>query len=105
MLASVAGEVAVVAVDHGQAAAHVAREVEGGDAGTEGEVREVWRRSLTLRSDSIRAAVTSFATMQHAMRRLPDAVGALVAATTWRAGFAIVALFPLAGYVVLRRVA
>jgi hypothetical protein len=28
-----------------------------------------------------------------------------VAATTWRAGFALVALFPLAGYVVLRRVA
>src|SRR5919201_4567001 len=36
-LASVAGEVAVVAVDHGQAGAHVAREVEGGDAGTKRE--------------------------------------------------------------------
>jgi hypothetical protein len=34
---SVAGEVAVVAVDHGQAGAHVAGEVEGGDAGTERE--------------------------------------------------------------------
>jgi hypothetical protein len=31
--------------------------------------------------------------------------GLVVAATTWRAGFAPVALFPLAGYVVLRRVA
>ena len=28
-----------------------------------------------------------------------------VAATTWRAGFALVALFPLAGYAALRRVA
>jgi hypothetical protein len=28
----------------------------------------------------------------------------VVAPTTWRAGFALVALFPLAGYVVLRRV-
>jgi hypothetical protein len=37
MLASVAGEVAVVAVDHGQAGAHVAGEVEGGDTGTERE--------------------------------------------------------------------
>jgi hypothetical protein len=35
MLASVAREVAVGAVDHGQAGAHVAGEVEGGDAGTE----------------------------------------------------------------------
>jgi hypothetical protein len=35
----------------------------------------------------------------------PTLFGALVAATTWRAGFALVALFPLAGYVVLRRVA
>ena len=34
---SVAGEVAVVAVDHGQAGAHVAGELEGGDAGTERE--------------------------------------------------------------------
>ena len=40
MLASVAGEVAVVAVDHGQAGAHVAGELEGGDAGTQGEGRE-----------------------------------------------------------------
>ena len=40
VLASVAGEVAVVAVDHGQAGAHVAGEVEGGDAGTEREGRE-----------------------------------------------------------------
>jgi hypothetical protein len=40
MLASVAREVAVMAVDHGQAGAHVAREVEGGDAGTEREGRE-----------------------------------------------------------------
>jgi len=37
MFAAVAREVAVVAVDHGQAGAHVAGEVEGGDAGTEGE--------------------------------------------------------------------
>jgi hypothetical protein len=29
----------------------------------------------------------------------------LAQATTWRAGFALVALFPLAAYVVLRRVA
>jgi hypothetical protein len=35
MLASVSSEVAVVAIDHGQPAAHVAGEVEGGDAGTE----------------------------------------------------------------------
>ncbi len=40
VLASVAGEVAVMAVDHGQAGAHVAGEVEGGDAGTEREGRE-----------------------------------------------------------------
>ena len=40
VLASVACEVAVVAVDHGQAGAHVAGEVEGGDAGTEREGRE-----------------------------------------------------------------
>src|SRR5207249_10477350 len=32
VLASVAGEMAVVAVDHGQAGSHVAGEVEGGDA-------------------------------------------------------------------------
>src|ERR687885_397216 len=31
-------EVAVVAVDHGQAGAHVAGEIEGGDAGTEASV-------------------------------------------------------------------
>jgi hypothetical protein len=37
MLAPVAGEVAVVAADHRQAGAHVAGEVEGGDAGTERE--------------------------------------------------------------------
>jgi MFS family permease len=35
----------------------------------------------------------------------PTLFGALVASTTWRAGFALVALFPPAGYVVLRRVA
>jgi len=40
VLAAVAGEVAVVAVDHGQARTHVAGEVEGGDAGTEREGRE-----------------------------------------------------------------
>ena len=40
MLAAVAGEVAVVAVEHGQARTHVAGEVEGGDAGTEREGRE-----------------------------------------------------------------
>ena len=40
MLASVAGEVAVVAVDHRQAGAHIAGEVEGGDTGMEREGRE-----------------------------------------------------------------
>ena len=40
MLATVAGEVAVVVVDHGQAGAHIARELEGGDAGTQGEGSE-----------------------------------------------------------------
>jgi uncharacterized protein YcfJ len=40
VLAAVAGEVAVVAVDHGQAVAHVAGELEGGDAGTQGEGRK-----------------------------------------------------------------
>ena len=40
MLAAVSGEVAVVAVDHRQAGAHVAGEVEGGDAGAERERRE-----------------------------------------------------------------
>jgi hypothetical protein len=40
MLASVAGEVTVMSVDHRQAGAHVAGEVEGGDAGTECEGRE-----------------------------------------------------------------
>jgi hypothetical protein len=40
VLATVAREVAVVAVDHGQARAHVAGEVEGGDTGTQGEGRE-----------------------------------------------------------------
>src|SRR5215204_266062 len=44
MFASVAGEVAVVAVDHGQAGAHVAGEVEGGDAGTERKIAKAsWR--------------------------------------------------------------
>jgi hypothetical protein len=37
VLAPVSREVAVVAVDHGQTCAHVAGEIEGGDAGTEGE--------------------------------------------------------------------
>src|SRR6266545_2335693 len=40
MFASVACEVAVVAVDHGQACAHVAGQIEGGDACTEREGRE-----------------------------------------------------------------
>src|SRR5215207_1209880 len=40
VLASVSGEVAVVAIDHGQAGSHVTGEVEGGDAGTEGECGE-----------------------------------------------------------------
>jgi SacI restriction endonuclease len=40
VLAPVASEVAVVAIDHRQACSHVAGEVEGGDAGTEGEGRE-----------------------------------------------------------------
>jgi hypothetical protein len=35
VLASVTGEVAVLTVDHCQARAHVAGEVEAGDAGTE----------------------------------------------------------------------
>ena len=39
-LAAVFGEVAVVAVDHCQAGAHVAGEVEGGDAGTKRECRQ-----------------------------------------------------------------
>jgi hypothetical protein len=37
VLATVAGEVAVVAIDHREARAHVAGEIERGDAGTEGE--------------------------------------------------------------------
>ena len=37
MLATAAGEVAVVAVDHRQAGTHVAGKVEGRDAGTERE--------------------------------------------------------------------
>jgi hypothetical protein len=40
VLASVAGELAVVAVNHRQAGAGVAREVERGDAGTKREGRE-----------------------------------------------------------------
>jgi hypothetical protein len=40
VLAAVFGEVAVVAVDHGEAGAHVSGEVEGGDACAEGEGRE-----------------------------------------------------------------
>ena len=35
VLASIGREVAVMSIDHGQAGAHVAGEVEGGDAGTE----------------------------------------------------------------------
>jgi hypothetical protein len=38
--AAVAGEMAVMAVDHRQAGAHVAGQIEGGDAGTEREGRE-----------------------------------------------------------------
>src|SRR6266540_3501478 len=37
VVASVAGEMPVVAVDHGQAGAHVTGEIEGRDAGTERE--------------------------------------------------------------------
>jgi beta-glucosidase len=40
VLAPVTSEVAVVAVDHRQAGAHVAGEVEGGDAGTKRKGRE-----------------------------------------------------------------
>ena len=40
MLASVASEVAVMAVDHSQAGAHVTREIEGRDACTKSESRE-----------------------------------------------------------------
>ena len=39
MLASVAGEVAIVAVDHRQAGAHEPGEVENGNAGPKGEGR------------------------------------------------------------------
>ena len=45
VFAAVAGEVSVVAVDHVQAGAHVAGEIEGGDAGTKAKVAKVWRRS------------------------------------------------------------
>jgi hypothetical protein len=53
VLASVAGEVAVVPVDHREAGAHVAGEVEAGDAGTPfartqtGGSREDHHRSVT----------------------------------------------------------
>jgi hypothetical protein len=40
MLASVACEVTLVPVDHGQAGAHVAGQIGGGNAGTEREGRE-----------------------------------------------------------------
>src|SRR6266550_5893766 len=40
VLATVSGEVAVVAVDHREACSHVAREVERGDAGTKRKGRE-----------------------------------------------------------------
>ena len=40
VLAAVSGEMAVMAVDHRQAGAHVARKLERGDAGTKGEGRE-----------------------------------------------------------------
>jgi hypothetical protein len=40
VLPAVAGEVAVVAVDHRQARAHIAGELEGRDAGTECKGRE-----------------------------------------------------------------
>ena len=40
MLASVAGEVTVVAVDHRQAGAHISGQVEGRDAGTESKGRK-----------------------------------------------------------------
>ena len=40
VLATVSSEVAVVAVDHREACSHVAREVEGGDAGTKRKGRE-----------------------------------------------------------------
>jgi len=45
VLATVAGEVAIVPVDHREAGSHVAGEVEGGDAGTERKVAKVCRRS------------------------------------------------------------
>lgn len=48
MVASVACEVAILRVDHGQADAHVAREVEGGYAGT--GVRR-WPSARQARSD------------------------------------------------------
>jgi hypothetical protein len=40
MLAAVSGEVAVMPIDHGQAGAHVAGEIEGRDTGTECEGRK-----------------------------------------------------------------
>jgi hypothetical protein len=40
MLASVPGEVAVMPVDHGEARAHLAGEIEGRDTGTEREGRD-----------------------------------------------------------------
>ena len=40
VLTPIAGEVAVVAVDHRQAGSHVARDVEGGDSGTKREGRK-----------------------------------------------------------------
>jgi hypothetical protein len=50
-------EVAVVAVDHGQAGAHVAGEVEGGDAGTECEDREGVSEIVDPAQGSIPAAI------------------------------------------------
>jgi hypothetical protein len=45
VFAAVAGEVAVVAVDHGQAGAHVAGEVEGEMPARSAKVAKVCRRS------------------------------------------------------------
>jgi hypothetical protein len=53
MLAAVLGEVAVVAVDHGQAGAHVAGKVEGRDAGAERERRKAVPQIVTRLIGSI----------------------------------------------------
>jgi len=82
MFASVAGEVAVVAVDHGQAGAHVAGEVEGGDAGTQGEGPGV-QASMTNPSSLCGSAMMSIATMRPPTTVKPTTeIGLVPGATT-----------------------